>query len=46
MSDLWAYVPEICDGDFCPLDCDKCYKRDKAMEYMMEEDEEVDRDRD
>lgn len=23
---LWAYDPEICDGDFCPGDCDLCAK--------------------
>ena len=26
MSDLFAYDPDICDGDFCPCDCDKCPK--------------------
>ena len=40
MSDLWAYVPEICDGDFCPYNCEHCYKRDKAEEYMMEAEED------
>ena len=39
MSDLWLYTPEICDGDYCPLDCDKCYKADAVM-GVMEEDEE------
>ena len=23
---LWAYEPDICDGDFCPNDCDRCSK--------------------
>lgn len=23
---LWAYDPDICDGDFCPCDCDFCRK--------------------
>lgn len=23
---LWAYVPGICDGNFCPGDCDFCNK--------------------
>ena len=32
MSDLWSYRPEKCDGDYCPMDCDKCYKADEAME--------------
>ena len=35
MSDLYAYTPEICDGDYCPQDCDRCRKRD-----MIEENEE------
>ena len=24
MSDLWAYCPSVCDGHFCPKDCDTC----------------------
>ena len=26
MTDIWAYSPEKCDGDYCPGDCDNCYK--------------------
>lgn len=26
MTDMWAYTPEKCDGDYCPGDCDYCYK--------------------
>lgn len=26
MSDLWSYRPEKCDGDYCPMDCDRCPK--------------------
>lgn len=26
MSDLWSYRPEKCDGDYCPMDCDRCTK--------------------
>ena len=22
----WRYNPEICDGDYCPGDCDNCPK--------------------
>lgn len=40
MSDLWLYTPEICDGDYCPLDCDKCYKACEAMEAQAEEEED------
>jgi len=32
MSDLWAYDPEKCDGDYCPLDCDKCRKAEMEEE--------------
>lgn len=28
MSDLWSYMPEKCDGDFCPMNCDRCTKND------------------
>lgn len=39
MSDLWAYNPDVCDGDYCPMNCDHCYKRDEA-ESNREEDED------
>ena len=32
MSDLWKYDPDICDGDFCPMDCDRCPKADREEE--------------
>lgn len=38
MSDLWLYVPKVCDGDFCQQDCDRCYKSDAAMEAQAKED--------
>lgn len=28
--DMWAYDPEVCDGDFCPMNCDHCPKADRA----------------
>ena len=31
---LWAYLPEICDGDFCPYDCDNCGKAEECIERM------------
>lgn len=37
---LWAYNPDVCDGDFCPNNCDYCSKRDAAEEAAAEEDEE------
>lgn len=36
VSELWAYRPEVCDGDFCPCNCDCCGKADWDDE---EEDE-------
>lgn len=27
---LWAYTPEVCDGDICVFDCDKCGKAEEA----------------
>lgn len=51
----WAYHPEVCDGDYCPGDCDECKKADEAMEaserkehktlldIVREWDEEIDR---
>jgi hypothetical protein len=26
MSLLWGYDPNKCDGEYCPSDCDNCYK--------------------
>ena len=26
MSLLWAYDQDICDGDYCPCNCDICRK--------------------
>ena len=36
--DMWAYNPDVCDGDFCPMNCDHCPKADEAEGY----DEPVD----
>ena len=32
MSLLWGYESQKCDGEYCPNDCDRCYKADKSME--------------
>ena len=32
MKNVWAYWPDVCDGDWCPMDCDHCPKRDEALE--------------
>lgn len=31
--DMWAYNPDVCDGDFCPMNCDHCPKADDAAGY-------------
>jgi len=41
MSELWAYNPDVCDGDFCPRHCENCPKMEKATGiYHIEEDED------
>ena len=37
---LWAYVPHICDGDYCCGDCDGC---EKALTGELEEGDEDER---
>ena len=39
MSELWAYNPEVCDGDYCPMNCDIC---SKGLENYSEEEDEPD----
>ena len=34
---LWAYIPERCDGDVCPGDCDVCSKTNDNVAMMEEE---------
>lgn len=33
----WDYIPEKCDGDYCPGDCDNCPKGNQDVD--PEEDE-------
>ena len=35
----WAYLPERCDGEACPGDCDLC---SKAMDNVAEMEEDSD----
>lgn len=42
MKDLSLYNPDVCDGDFCPLDCEHCPKADRALEAAGEGEEEED----
>lgn len=43
MKDIWAYNPDVCDGDFCPMDCDYCPKR-HIIEEMEAEAEAAEED--
>ena len=39
MKNIWAYNPDVCDGDFCPMNCDHCPKREQAQEANGDFDE-------
>ena len=30
----WAYKPEVCDGDYCPGDCNHCIKNEMEGENI------------
>lgn len=30
--DIWAYNPDVCEGDLCVMDCDHCHKAEEAQE--------------
>lgn len=45
MTDLWAYT-ERCDGDYCPMDCDRCPKGGRNYEEDFGNDPGSDSDRD
>lgn len=36
MKNIPYYTPEICDGHYCPMDCEDghCPYADEAMEYI------------
>lgn len=36
MNNYADYVPEVCDGNPCPRDCDKCPLQEKAWEWLEE----------
>ena len=43
MKNIPYYIPEVCDGHYCPMDCEAhCPWADKAMEYIMEVEGEAD----
>ena len=35
---LWAWLPEVCDGDVCVGDCDLCSKAIDNVALMEEDD--------
>ena len=39
MKNIYLYTPEICDGGFCPKDCDLCRKADKVLALIEDETE-------
>lgn len=41
---LYKYEEWKCEGEYCPNDCDRCYKADLTKEDL-EEREEDERDR-
>ena len=43
MKNVYLYDPEICEGDFCPLDCDRCPKSHEVEEHLAEEAEKGNR---
>lgn len=38
----WAYLPERCDGDACPGDCDLCSKAQDNIALIEEDNDVVD----
>jgi len=41
MKDIWAYDPDICDGDYCPMNCDICPKRELVLEKQEDDDDHI-----
>ena len=39
-GDLEYYDPDICDGDFCPLNCEHCPKADLVIQKEAQNREE------
>ena len=34
----WAYIPEKCEGDNCPGNCDECFKQDECPPNVTEDE--------
>ena len=41
MKNVYAYNTTVCDGDYCPMDCDVCGKKDDAEEANEEVAEDI-----
>ena len=41
MKNVYAYNTTVCDGDYCPMDCDVCGKKDDAEEANEEIAEDI-----
>lgn len=37
---IWAWLPEVCDGDVCVGDCDLCSKAEENVAKMEEDNGE------
>ena len=39
----WAYEPEMCDGHYCPGDCDLCDipESDEYLDDVEDEEQEI-----
>ena len=38
VKNVYLYRPDVCDGDYCPQDCDKCPKAEQILEMEEEDD--------
>ena len=39
LKNVYLYRPDVCDGDYCPQDCDKCPKAEQILELEEKEDD-------
>lgn len=39
IKNIYLYRPDVCDGDYCPQDCDRCPKREEILKLEEAEDD-------
>lgn len=44
MKNIYLYNPDICDGHYCPMDCDRCHWADACMEAEAAAEEEEEKE--